>query len=84
MILETLHKNVEHIPTSKTITAGAAGSTVSIVAALSDPSQVEPWLRLATLGVGFLTGLGSLVLVTLKCLDALMPKLSRIWKRIRG
>ena len=62
-----IYREVEHVSAGKIAAAGGAGSGVSIVAAmLVDPTALVPWLQLATLCVGFITGLGSAGLVVLK------------------
>jgi hypothetical protein len=68
-MLEQLMRAAEHVSTMKAATVGAGGATVSILAAAIDPGQAEPWLRLATLFVGLLTGLGSGGLLFLKYYD---------------
>ncbi len=68
--LSMLYREVEHVSVGKIAAAGGAGSGVSIVAAmLVDPSSLVPWLQLATLSVGLLTGLGSAGLVLMKWLQ---------------
>lgn len=73
-----IYRAVEHVSSGKAAAIGGAGSGVSIVSAsLADPSVVAwldpsdlvPWLQVATLSVGLLTGLGSCGLVFLKYLQ---------------
>ncbi len=70
-----IYRAVEHVSAGKAAAIGGAGSGVSIatatladrtVLAWIDPSDLVPWLQVATLAVGFLTGLVSLVLVVMK------------------
>ena len=74
-IFGPIYRAVEHVSAGKAAAIGGAGSGVSIatatladrtVLAWIDPSDLVPWLQVATLAVGFLTGLVSLVLVVLK------------------
>jgi hypothetical protein len=47
--------------------AGGIGSGISIATVISlDPLALTPWLRVATLAVGLLTGLVSLGIVVMK------------------
>jgi hypothetical protein len=65
-----IYREVEQISIGKIAAAGGAGSGVSIVAAmLVDPVSLVPWLQVATLAVGLITGLGSAGLVLLKWLQ---------------
>jgi hypothetical protein len=65
----TAYKAIEQISTTKIAATGGAGGTVAIAAAMVDPGQVEFWLRMATLIIGLLTGLGSGGLVLLRYID---------------
>lgn len=65
----TALKAIEHVSTTKIAATGGAGSVVAIAAATIEPGMVEFWLRITTLGVGLLTGLGSGGLVLLRYLD---------------
>ena len=64
-----LHHASEQVSTMTAAYTGAAGSATAITAAVVDPSLVEPWLRIASLSVGLLTGLGAGGLVALKYWD---------------
>ena len=66
MLLQTLGRSVEHMSSGQAVAAGAGGASLSLAAAMIDPSAISPWLHLLTLGIGSLTGLASLVLVALK------------------
>jgi len=74
----SIYRAVEHVSSGKAAAIGGAGSGVSIVSATLadpsviawiDPSNLVPWLQVATLSVGFITGLGSAGLVFLKYLQ---------------
>jgi hypothetical protein len=74
-IFGAMYRAVEHVSAGKAAAIGGAGSGVSIatatladqtVLAWLDPSDLVPWLQVATLAVGFLTGLVSLALVVMK------------------
>ena len=65
-----IYREVEQISTGKIAAAGGAGSGVSIATVmLVDPAALVPWLQLATLAVGLITGLGSAGLVCVKWLQ---------------
>jgi hypothetical protein len=69
-LLGMIYREVEHVSIGKIAAAGGAGSGVSIVAAmLVDPVSLVPWLQLATLSVGLVTGVGSAGLVLMKWLQ---------------
>lgn len=83
------HRSIAPSSTSarerRPLSAGA-GSGVSIVSATLadpsviawiDPSNLVPWLQVATLSVGFITGLGSAGLVFLKYLQRWRGRTSR-------
>ena len=69
MWLEGMHRAAEHVSTTKAATTGGVGGVVAVTAAVLEPSTVEYWMRMATLGVGLITGLGSGGLVFLKYYD---------------
>jgi hypothetical protein len=69
MWLDSARHAAEHISTTKAAMTGGGGAAVAVTAAVVEPSTVELWLRMATLGVGLLTGLGSGGLVLLKYWD---------------
>jgi hypothetical protein len=64
-----ISRTVEQISTTKIAATGGSGATVAIVAAMVDTGQVEMWMRMATLSVGLLTGLGSGGLVLMRYID---------------
>jgi len=66
MIWNTIGRFVDHMSPVQAAAVGGAGTGISLSAAIVDPSAVSPWLHLATLGIGSLTGLASFVLVALK------------------
>ncbi len=66
--LQALSHAADHVSTTKAAATGGIGSAIAIAAA-TDPGMIEPWLRIATLGVGLLTGIGSGWLVALKYYD---------------
>jgi hypothetical protein len=77
-ICGSVYRAVEHVSAGKAAAIGGAGSGVSIMSATLadptviawlDPSDLVPWLQVATLSVGFVTGLGSFGLVFLKYLQ---------------
>jgi hypothetical protein len=58
---------VEKLSAEQTAAAGGIGSGISIAAVISiDPVAWAPWLQVATLAVGLITGLASLTLVLMK------------------
>ncbi len=61
-----IYRAVEHLSSGQALAAGAGGASISFAAAMIDPATLSPWLHLVTLVIGSLTGLASLVLVTLK------------------
>jgi hypothetical protein len=74
-VFGSIYRAVEHLSAGKAAAIGGAGSGVSIasatladpaVLAFVDPSNLVPWLQVATLSVGLVTGLGSAGLVFLK------------------
>ena len=55
---------IEKISAGQAAAAGGIGSGISIATVISlDPLALTPWLRVATLAVGLLTGLVSLAIV---------------------
>lgn len=66
---EAFEQAAMQVSTTKAAAAGGTGGSVAIAAAMLDPGTVELWLRLATLGVGLVTALGSGALVYLKLLQ---------------
>jgi hypothetical protein len=71
----SIYRAAEHVSAGKAAAIGGAGSGVSIASAtladptllgFVDPATLVPWLQLATLSVGLITGLGSAGLVFLK------------------
>ncbi len=63
----SLHHAVERLSAGQAAAAGGIGSGLSIAAAMSiDPHVFAPWLQIATLTVGLITGLASLALVVMK------------------
>jgi hypothetical protein len=74
----SVYRAVDHMSAGKAAAIGGAGSGVSIASATLadpallawvDPATLVPWLQVATLGVGLITGLGSAGLVFLKYLQ---------------
>ncbi len=58
---------VDRLSAGQAAEAGSLGSGISIIAAIAvDPSVFVPWLQIATLTIGLMTGLGSLALVVMK------------------
>ncbi len=55
---------IEKLSAGQAAAAGGIGSGISIATVISlDPLALTPWLRVATLAVGLLTGLVSLAIV---------------------
>ncbi len=66
-ILGTINRSVEQLTAMQAAAAGSIGSGLSIAAVMSvDPVAWAPWLQVATLTIGLLTGLASLALVAMK------------------
>jgi hypothetical protein len=66
----TINRSVEHLTAMQAAAAGGIGSGISIATVLSvDPVAWAPWLQVATLTIGLLTGLASLALVVLKLIQ---------------
>ncbi|MBK5199306.1 MAG: hypothetical protein JJE37_13675, partial [Methyloceanibacter sp.] len=58
---------VDRLSTGQAAAAGGIGSGISIATVMSvDPIAWAPWLQIATLTVGLVTGLASLALVLMK------------------
>jgi hypothetical protein len=77
-IFASIYRAVEQVSAGKAAAIGGAGSGVSFasatladpsVLAFVDPASLVPWLQVATLSVGLVTGLGSAGLVFLKYLQ---------------
>jgi hypothetical protein len=68
-MLREFYAAVEHMSSTKAAITGGAGATISLATAAVDPGAMAPWLHLATLSIGSMTGLASLVLVILKILQ---------------
>jgi hypothetical protein len=63
----SVYHAVDRLSAGQAAAAGGVGSGISIAAVMSvDPVAWAPWLRVATLTVGLLTGLASLALVVMK------------------
>jgi hypothetical protein len=63
----TLYHAVDRLSPEQAAAAGGIGSGISIATVLSiDPVAWAPWLQVATLAVGLVTGLASLTLVLMK------------------
>ncbi len=62
-----MYHEVEKLSAGQAAAAGGAGAGISIATVVSvDPAAWTPWLQVATLSVGLLTGLVSLALVVMK------------------
>lgn len=62
-----MYHAVEKLSAGQAAAAGGAGAGISIATVMSvDPVAWTPWLQVATLGVGLLTGIASLALVVMK------------------
>ncbi len=62
-----IYHAVDRLSTEQAAAAGGIGSGISIVTVMSiDPVAWTPWLQIATLSVGLITGLASLALVVMK------------------
>jgi len=58
---------IEKLSARQAAAAGGIGSGISTATLISlDPLALTPWLRVATLAVGLLTGLVSLAIVVMK------------------
>ena len=58
---------IEKLSARQAAAAGGIGSGISIATVIClDPLALTPWLRVATLAVGLLTGLVSLAIVVMK------------------
>jgi hypothetical protein len=66
-IFAAMYHAVEKLSAGQAAAAGSAGAGISIATVLSvDPVAWAPWLQVATLSVGLVTGLASLALVVMK------------------
>lgn len=62
-----MYHAVEKLSAGQAAAAGSAGAGISIATVMSvDPAVWTPWLQVATLSVGLLTGVVSLALVVMK------------------
>jgi len=61
-----IYRGVEHLSATKAAAAGSAETVSIATAVLVDPTALAPWLQIAILGVGLLTGVASLALVLMK------------------
>ena len=62
-----MYHAVEKLSAGQAAAAASAGAGISIATVMSvDPAAWTPWLQVATLSVGLITGLGSLALVAMK------------------
>jgi hypothetical protein len=65
--LTAMYHAVEKLSAGQAAAAAGAGAGISIATVLSvDPAAWTPWLQVATLSVGLVTGVGSLALVAMK------------------
>ena len=65
-----MYHAVEKLSAGQAAAAGGAGAGISIATVMSvDPAAWTPWLQVATLSVGLLTGLVSLALVVMKLIQ---------------
>ena len=85
-VFGSIYRAAEHVSAGKAAAIGGAGSGVSIASAtladpamlaIVDPSNLVPWLQVATLSIGLITGVGSAGLVLLKYLQHWREKKSR-------
>jgi len=61
-----MYHAVEKLSAGQAAAAGGAGAGISIATVMSvDPAAWTPWLQVATLSVGLVTGVGSLALVVM-------------------
>ncbi len=66
-LFASVYHAVDRLSAGQAAAAGGVGSGISIAAVMSvDPVAWAPWLQVATLTVGLLTGLASLALVVMK------------------
>jgi hypothetical protein len=62
-----MYHAVEKLSAGQAAAAGGAGAGISIATVMSvDPAAWTPWLQVATLSVGLVTGVASLALVVMK------------------
>jgi hypothetical protein len=64
-----LSRGAEHVSTWTAAAAGGSTGGLAIFFAWLDPANMELWLRLLTLGMGFLTTFASAGLIALKYYD---------------
>ncbi|HEX2448924.1 MAG TPA: hypothetical protein VHK26_12200 [Methyloceanibacter sp.] len=64
----TIYHAVEKLSAGRAAAAGGAGISIATVMSV-DPAAWAPWLQVATLTVGLLTGVGSLMLVVMKLIQ---------------
>ena len=63
----SVYHAVERLSAGQAAAAGGVGSGLSIAAVMTvDPVKWAPWLQVATLSVGLVTGLASFALVVMK------------------
>ena len=67
-IMQSLDRLVGHLSATQTAAIGGAGAVSSLATVLVDPAFLTPWLQLAAVAIGILTGAASFVLVWLKIL----------------
>lgn len=65
-MLHQLYRRIEELSAIKVAAAGSGGAGLTLATAALDPEVVSPWMQVASLAIGILVGLGSLVLVALK------------------
>jgi hypothetical protein len=66
-LFASIYHAVERLSAGRAAAAGGIGSGISIATVVSiDPVAWAPWLQVATLSVGLITGLASLALVVMK------------------
>jgi hypothetical protein len=67
--LDGLVRASDHVSTFKAASAGVISGGAAITIAALDPSSMELWLRLVTLGLGLVTTVASGGLIALKYWD---------------
>jgi hypothetical protein len=78
-VTAVLDRMAAHLTTGQAVALSGAGSAAAISAALGvDPSWAA-WLRIATFAIGLLSGLGGLILVTMKAIQ--QRREMRAWAR---
>lgn len=68
-LADLVDRIVGHLTTGQTAALGGAGSAAAISAAVSVDPGWAAWLQIATLALGFLSGLGGLGLVIMKAVQ---------------